>query len=130
MGDFEVLTGTTSPHREAERLERLAHWLDDRYRVPGTGIRFGWDSVVGLIPGLGDGATTILALYIVLRARHLGVPRAVIMRMAANVAADLVLGAVPIVGDLADVGFKANRRNIRMLQKHLKPRESAGTSRR
>lgn len=107
-------------YREVERLERLARLLDDRYRVPGTNVRFGLDSLIGLVPGVGDTATALLALYIVLQAQKLGVPRTMIARMAGNVLMDLGLGTVPLVGDLFDLGFKANRRNMSMLQNHLR----------
>ena len=105
--------------REIRRLARLAHWMDSRFRIPGTNVRFGLDSIVGLLPGVGDGATTIPAAYLIIRAHQLGVPRPLLLRMTLNVATDLVLGAVPIVGDLVDVGFKANLRNVDLLKRHV-----------
>lgn len=113
----------SSTHRRAARLDRIAGLLDDRYSIPGTKVRFGWDSIIGLVPVVGDTATSVIAAYIVIEAHRLGVPRWMIARMAGNVAIDLATGAVPIVGDLLDLGFKANRRNIRMLQRHLERAE-------
>ena len=105
--------------REIDRLETLAHVLDDVFRVPGTRIRFGLDGVIGLIPGVGDAATGALAAYLALRARQLGLPAGVAVRMAANVGLDLAAGSIPVAGDLFDVAFKANRRNIELLKREL-----------
>jgi hypothetical protein len=105
--------------RAVERLRRLAYLLDDRFRIPGTRYRIGLDGLVGLVPGIGDGVTTLVALYIVLEARRLGVPPTKLGRMAINVGIDAVLGAVPLVGDLFDVAWKANRRNLALLLDHL-----------
>jgi hypothetical protein len=105
--------------RSVERLRRLAYLLDDRFPIPGTRYRIGLDGLVGLVPGIGDGVTTLLALYIVLEARRLGVPLNKLGRMGINVGLDAVLGAVPLVGDLFDVAWKANRRNLALLLDHL-----------
>ncbi|WP_193173204.1 DUF4112 domain-containing protein [Nisaea nitritireducens] len=105
--------------REIDRLETLAYWLDSRFRVPGTDIRFGLDALAGLIPGLGDGTTALFSIYIVIQARRLGVPFPLRARMAANTAIDLVIGAVPLVGDIFDVGFKANLWNAALLREHF-----------
>lgn len=103
--------------RRLERLRRIARLQDSRFSL--LGIRFGWDSVIGLIPGFGDAATTVLASWIVIDAARLGVPRPVLARMGLNVAADLLLGATPLIGDLADVAFKANLRNVRLVERHF-----------
>ncbi len=108
-----------------QRVARLAYWLDDRFRIPGTRRRVGLDGLLGLIPGFGDTATALLASYIVLEAARLGVPRGVIGRMLANVGIDYLIGLVPLVGDLADVAWKANRRNARMLRDHSVARRGA-----
>ena len=102
-----------------QRVARLAYWLDDRFRIPGTRRRIGIDGLLGLIPGIGDTATALIASYIVLEAARLGVPRAMLARMLANVGIDYAIGLVPLVGDLADLAWKANRRNARMLRDHL-----------
>ncbi len=108
-------------HAEIERLEKLAYLMDRRFRIPFTPIRLGVDGLVGLVPGIGDAATLVPALYLVARARSLGAPSHLQGRMAANVLFDLLIGAVPVVGDLLDVGFKANTRNVRMLREHFGP---------
>jgi hypothetical protein len=104
---------------EVRRLEQLAHWLDTRFGIPGTRLRFGLDSVLGLIPGVGDLATALPAIYLIHRAQRLGAPAHVLTRMVANLGIDLALGAVPVIGDLFDFGFKSNRRNLALLKRHL-----------
>jgi len=110
--------------REAARLEALSHLLDDAFRVPGTRLRFGLDGLLGLVPGVGDAATGALSAYLVLGAWRLGVPGGVLARMIANVAIDTVLGTIPVLGDLLDFGFKANRRNMALLRRHLDARRA------
>ena len=100
-------------------LERLAELLDARFLIPGTGIRFGLDSLIGLIPGVGDTATALIGLYIVARARALGASRWTRARMVGNILVDAVIGAVPLLGDAFDVAYKANLRNIRLLRRSL-----------
>jgi hypothetical protein len=110
------------PRSRAERIARiewLSTLLDTAIVIPGTPIRFGLDALIGLVPGIGDAITTLLALYIVREARALGAPRILIARMLANVALDGVVGAVPIAGDLFDVAWRANRRNVALLRQHL-----------
>lgn len=102
-----------------QRVARLAYWLDDRFRIPGTRRRIGVDGLLGLIPGIGDTASALIASYIVLEAARLGMPKATLTRMIANVGIDYVVGLVPLAGDLADFAWKANRRNARMLRDHL-----------
>lgn len=106
-------------HPEIERLSRYATLLDSRYRIPGTSIRFGWDAILGLIPGVGDLATAGPATYLIYRSYRLGARRRAIARMAVNVGLDFTLGAVPLIGDVFDVAFKGNRRNIAILEQEL-----------
>jgi hypothetical protein len=101
------------------RVEQLAYWLDDRYRLPGTRFRVGLDGIVGLIPGIGDAVTSTLTAYIIYEAWRLGVPTSTLARMLANLGIDGVVGIVPVVGDLFDIGYKANRRNLKLLHRHL-----------
>ena len=84
--------------------------------IPGTNVRFGIDALIGLVPGIGDVVTTLLSLYIVREARALGAPRWLIARMLWNVALDGVVGAVPLAGDVFDVMWRANRRNMDLLR--------------
>lgn len=114
----------TDHTRRLDRLDRLARNMDSRYRVPGTNIRFGWDALIGLIPGVGDIATLGPAGFILLEAHRMGAPNGVKARMMANTGIDWVVGTIPLVGDLFDVGLKANRRNVALLRGHL---EKQGT---
>jgi hypothetical protein len=93
--------------------------LDTAFILPGTNVRFGFDAIIGLVPGIGDAITTAISLYIVHEARQLGAPLHVIMRMLANVAVDGFVGAVPVFGDAFDVMWRANRRNVRLLREWL-----------
>jgi hypothetical protein len=109
------------------RIDALARLFDTAFAVPGTSIRFGLDALIGLVPGIGDLITTALALYIVSEARALGAPWLLVARMLANVAVDGVVGAVPLFGDVFDVAFRANRRNLALLREHLdRGRRGAG----
>jgi hypothetical protein len=105
------------------RLDLLRRWstqLDSVFRVPGTGIRFGWDPIVGLVPWAGDVVTALYAMGIVVTGMQLGIPRIVQARMLVNVAIDALAGAVPLVGDMFDVAWKANIRNMRLLDEHAR----------
>ena len=101
------------------RLEALAHLLDTAFVIPGTKQRVGLDAVLGLIPGIGDLVSTALASYIIWEAKQLGLPRWKIARMIGNVALDTTVGAIPLAGDLFDVAFKSNRRNLKIVREHL-----------
>jgi hypothetical protein len=116
----------SSEQRVLERVQGLARLLDTSIALPG-GLRIGWDAVIGLIPGLGDGAGAVLSAYIVLQALRLGAPREVLTRMVGNVALEALVGAVPLFGDVFDAAFKANVRNVRLLEAHL---AAPGTTRR
>jgi Domain of unknown function (DUF4112) len=102
-----------------ERLRRLAWLLDDVIRVPGTRIRFGLDPLIGLIPGLGDVLGAIVSSYIVVEAARQGIPRSTLLRMAWNVLLEAAIGVIPLVGDLFDAGWKANQRNVALLERYL-----------
>lgn len=106
-------------------IRQLAEWLDTRFEIPGTKIRFGFDSIIGLIPGIGDIATTILGAYIVIRARELGAPPLLQARMVLNLMIDTLAGAIPLPGDLFDLAFKSHVRNVRMLLGHLDQQRTA-----
>ncbi len=110
------MTTIPDPLARARTLTRL---LDSAARVPGTSFRFGLDPVLGLIPGLGDVAGAALSGYVVILASRLGAPKSVIMRMLGNVAIDTVAGAMPVVGDLFDAGWKSNTRNLALLERHI-----------
>ena len=106
-------------------VEALARWLDYAFTLPG-GFRFGVAGIIGLIPGIGDALDALISLYIVIRAIQLGVPRVAIARMLVNIGIEALAGAVPLIGDLFDVVFKANPRNYQLLKKHIaKPRRQS-----
>jgi len=108
-------TAATATTRLA-RLRRLAWMIDAQFSLPGTKFRFGLNALVGLAPGIGDVVMGLVSLYIVNEARMMGVPHALLGRMLANVAVEVVGGAVPLLGDLFDVVFKANLRNIALVE--------------
>jgi hypothetical protein len=101
------------------RIDALATLMDTAFVIPGTEVRFGLDALIGLVPGIGDAIATVISLFIVSEARALGAPRTLIARMLANVALDGLVGAVPLAGDMFDVAFRANRRNMALLRAHL-----------
>ena len=117
---FEALKAA-GPTREDSlaRLTLLAKLLDSAFLIPGINRRVGLDAVIGLVPGIGDAISTLLASYIIWEARQLGLPRWKIARMMGNVAVDTAIGAVPLVGDAFDLFFKANERNMRIIHEHL-----------
>ena len=131
--DYDLATGTLrdevrggysshgghSRRETVERLDKLATLFDTALVIPGTNIRFGADALVGLVPGIGDAITTIVSAYIVYEAHRLGAPSHLITRMIANVAFDSLITAVPVAGNVADVFFRANRRNMRLLREWL-----------
>lgn len=113
---------------KADRVRTLARMLDSALKIPGTGISFGLDSIVGLVPGIGDLAGAAFSGYIVLTAARLGVPPSVLAKMLLNLGTDTLVGSVPILGDLFDVGFRANIRNSELLDRHLGQPEAARRS--
>lgn len=100
-------------------IEKLAKLLDTQFRLPGTNWRFGIDSIVGLVPGVGDLITTAMGGYIIMRARELGAPPLLVTRMLANLVVDGAIGAIPFVGDVFDFAFRSNAKNVRLLLRHL-----------
>lgn len=120
-----------SRSREADlaRIDRIATMLDSRFRIPGTGIRFGWDGILGLIPGVGDIVAFAPAAYLVFEGWRMGVRRRALARMALNSGLDFVIGGVPILGDVFDVAFKANNRNAAILRREVERRPDAAEAR-
>lgn len=109
---------TPGQEQRLELFRRLARLMDSAMTVPGTSIRFGLDPILGLFPGLGDLVSPLLTMGILWQARELGVPRVVQLRMIFNVAIDTLIGIVPLIGDLFDVAWKANDRNMALLDQH------------
>ncbi len=101
------------------RIRGLAKLMDTALRIPGTGVSLGADSVLGLIPGIGDFGAAAVSLFIVNEARRLGVPKELLFKMLLNVGFDTVAGSVPVLGDVFDVYFKSNRRNLQLVLDHF-----------
>lgn len=97
-------------------LERLSWLMDDLVRIPGLGWRFGLDAIIGLIPGFGDTATSLVSFYILVAAVRYRVPKITLLRMGLNIALDYVLGSLPLVGDLFDAWWKSNQMNVALLK--------------
>ncbi|MBS0263924.1 MAG: DUF4112 domain-containing protein [Planctomycetes bacterium] len=96
----------------------MARFMDDFVEIPGTGVRFGFDALLGLIPGLGDTLSSLVSLYILKAASAAGVPRITLLRMAANIGIDMICGSIPVLGDVFDVFWKANIKNVELLARH------------
>jgi hypothetical protein len=111
--------------RRADNLRTLARVLDSAFKIPGTGIRVGADSIFGLVPVVGDIAGAVLSGYIVLTSARLGAPASTLARMVINIGIDTVVGSVPVLGDMFDVGWRANMRNVELLDTHLGGSEKA-----
>lgn len=115
---------------EVEKVGKLVHWLDDVVRVPGTKFGIGLDAIIGaLVPGVGDAITGLVSLGVLSAAIRRGVPRVVLARMFLNIAIDTIGGLVPIVGDVFDLLWRSNTRNLALLERHqheLEPRARAG----
>ncbi len=112
------------PPPTATNLDALRRWatlLDSAFRVPGTNIRFGLDAIVGLVPGLGDLSAPVFAVVLIVTGLRLRLPAVVQARMVLNAAIDMAIGLVPLLGDLADVAWKANLRNLALLERHAHP---------
>jgi hypothetical protein len=99
-----------------QNVERLGWLLDDVFRVPVLGWRFGLDALIGLVPGLGDTATSLASFYILAAAVRYRVPKITLLRMGLNIALDYVVGSLPIVGDVADAWWKSNQKNVELLR--------------
>lgn len=114
------------PERSVSKLrqwaERLVTLLDDRFRIPGTDVRFGLDPIIGILfPGVGDAVTGAGSVGLLVLALRRGVPRLVMLRMILNILVDMLAGSLPIVGDIFDVAYKANRRNLELIRQHEGP---------
>lgn len=134
-GKSNTQSGSTAPlaadaPKGTRGARRVAWLLDDVIRIPGTNLRFGIDPLLGLLPGGGDLAGGVLSGYIILAAARAGAPSSVLVRMGLNVVVDAVVGTVPLLGDLFDAGYKANRRNAALLQRYVEAPAPVGRSNR
>lgn len=118
MSQMSVPTGT-DPASVRARVEALETLLERSFRIPGINMPVGLDAIVGLVPVLGDIVTTALGAYVVWEARNLNMPKWKLWRMGGNVAIDTVIGLIPLVGDAADLLYRSNTRNLRIIKKHL-----------
>jgi hypothetical protein len=100
------------------RIGRITHALDELVAVPGTPVKVGLDPVVGLIPVVGDAVAAFVGLWVIGEAARFGIPRIVLGRMIVNLLVDLTIGAIPILGDLFDIVFRSNSRNLALFRRH------------
>jgi hypothetical protein len=113
---------TGAPERSSvEALRRWAVLLDSIFRLPGTNVRFGFDAIVGLVPGIGDLVSPAFTVLVLLTGLRMRVPAIVQARMVLNAAIDMLIGLVPIAGDIADVAWKADLKNVALLERHARP---------
>jgi hypothetical protein len=112
---------------DLRRLREIQRLLDEAFRIPGTPLRFGWDSIIGLVPWAGDLVAALMGCAIIVQAHRVSVPRIVLLRMLLNVAIDLAIGLVPFVGDIADIFWKSNSKNMALLEAHLVAGRQAST---
>lgn len=121
---------TTDKDKTRKSLERLAWYLDSSIPLPGLNARVGLDALIGLVPGVGDTIGALLSSYILSQAARLGAPKSVLLKMAFNIALDAAVGALPVLGDVFDVVWKANQRNVQLLDGYLdQPRKTVVASR-
>ncbi len=119
MSESRVDDLTAKRQASLARMEKLAYWLDDAFRIPIIGKRIGIDGILGLLPVAGDFAGLALSSLTVGEALRLGAPKTLLVRMAGNVGLDFVLGSIPLLGDIFDIYYKANRRNQHLMQRWL-----------
>ncbi|MDN5726286.1 MAG: DUF4112 domain-containing protein [Propionibacteriales bacterium] len=112
-------TPADRPDARVARSRRYGRLMDDVFTIPGTKIGFGLDSLIGLVPGIGDAAGTVLSTAILVEAVRARVSIPVLLRMGLNLLFDTIIGYIPLAGDVADVGFRANKKNARLLEEAL-----------
>jgi len=110
-----------------EGLETLSNYLDGFFRVPGTGWRFGFDALIGLIPNVGDTLTSLASFYILIAGVRYGVPKITLLRMAFNIGLDYLVGTIPFIGDAFDFVWKANKQNIDLIRERATGKNVATT---
>lgn len=115
---LDIPTGTT-PADVRRRMEAMERLLERSLTVPGTRIAVGLDSIIGLVPVVGDAVAAAMGAYLLWEARNLGLPKWKLWRMAGNIAFDAAVGAVPVAGDLFDFAFRSNSRNLKLVKRHL-----------
>lgn len=127
-----MVQGTLMDHETSAalvRLEALAKVMDSAFKIPGTDVRMVFDALLGLLPVIGDAISGAISSYLIWEAKRLGVPKLVLGRMVANTAIDTALGAVPVIGDLFDVAYRSNSKNVALLRRHLEKTHAVTYSR-
>jgi hypothetical protein len=117
-----------TPVEIEEGLDNLAHYLDGLFRIPGTGWRFGLDSLIGLVPNVGDTLTSFASFYILLAGVRYGVPKITLLRMAFNIGLDYIVGTIPLIGDAFDFVWKANKQNMDLIRARATGKDKGTTS--
>lgn len=115
---FELPLGS-DPISIRRRIEAMEQLLENSFTLPGVNYRVGLDSIIGLVPVVGDFVAAAMGMYLVWEAKNLGLPKWKLWRMTGNVAFDTAVGAIPVVGDAIDFVFKSNTRNLRIVKRHL-----------
>ncbi|MEA5462930.1 DUF4112 domain-containing protein [Leptothoe sp. PORK10 BA2] len=118
--EFSSALSESHAHPALRRLRNLSHVLDNAIAIPGLNYRVGLDPLFGLLPGGGDLMAGLISIYVVAEAARIGVPAATLGRMGLNILTEVLVGAVPMIGDLFDVVWKANARNVDLLERHLR----------
>jgi len=131
MKEIQTRSTLTKERRKAveieESLETLSHYLDDWIKIPVVGWRFGLDALIGLVPNVGDMATSVLSFYILVAGVRYGVPKITLLRMAFNIGLDYVVGAIPFVGDAFDFVWKSNKQNMDLLKERATGKDKGTT---
>ena len=110
-------------NRQKKQLSRLSILLDDAFVIPVLGVRIGWDSILGLVPGVGDAAGAVISSYFVYKGFRFKMPAKSLGIMVMNIVVELVIGMVPVLGDVFDIIWKSNRRNFHIIEKYLDQQE-------
>lgn len=126
-GVFAVTKEERKKIEVEEGIENLAHYLDGLFRIPGTGWRFGLDSIIGLVPNVGDTLTSFASFYILIAGVRYGVPKITLLRMAFNIGLDYVIGSIPFLGDAFDFFWKSNKRNVDLIRERATGKDKGAT---
>ncbi len=128
---MEKLLGTPTNQPLQPGLKQVGHLaklMDAQFRIPGTNIRFGLDGIIGLVPGAGDLTTFAVSSYMLWIIARNGASGYVIARMAVNILIDALIGSIPLIGDVFDIAFKANMRNLQLMQQHYQQGRHRGSA--
>ncbi len=118
-GKVEVLNKPPEEFSQIDQLELMAQLLDSAFTIPGTKINFGVDSLIGLIPVVGDTISLAISAFIMSHAKKINLPKHKVWHMRFNVFMDWLIGMIPLIGDIFDVGWKANKRNVKIMRDHV-----------